>query len=327
MKINLANRSFLTLLDYTPSEIEFLLSLAADLKKQKNSSPPPKTLAGKNVALLFEKPSTRTRCAFSVACADQGAHCDYLGANDIHLGLHETVEDTARVLGRMYDAIAFRGFAHSTAQKLAQYSQVPVWNALTDRFHPTQALADCMTIIEQKGKLQGVKLAYCGDGRNNVANSLMIAAAKMGIDLRIVTHKSLFPDNQFLAQTQKLAAETGAKITVTDVLDDAIKGADVIYNDVWASMGEEDQIAQRIELLAPYRVDRRLIEAAANPDVIYMHCLPCNHNNQTALAKQFPEICETTDEVFESEYSKVFDQAENRLHTIKALITATLPPR
>lgn len=317
------DRSLLTLLDYSAEEIDALLELSAKLKAEKKQGIFNKTLAGKNIAILFEKPSTRTRCAFSVACADEGAQFVYLGKNDIHLGRDETVKDTARVLGRMFEGVAFRGFSHNTVEQLAEYSGVPVWNALTDAYHPTQGLADFLTILEEKKKLQGIKLVYCGDGRNNVASSLMITAAKMGTDITVITHPSLYPSAEFLAKANACIGERGGSITVTDDVE-AVKGADVIYNDVWASMGEESVIAERIKLLKPYQVNMAMFEKAANPDLIYLHCLPCNHTHETQLGREFPEICETSDEAFESKYSRVFDQAENRLHTIKAVMVATL---
>lgn len=328
MAFNLKGRHFLTLLDYTPEEIKYLLELSAELKRMKYAGIRPRNMEGKNIALIFEKPSTRTRCAFVVAASDEGAHADYLGKDDIQLGKKESVADTARVLGRMFDGIQFRGFKHETVEELAKYAGVPVWNGLTDKYHPTQVLADFLTIIEHKGALRGIKFAYVGDGRNNMANSLMIGSAKMGLDFRIVSPKELFPEKQLVEQAQKLAAETGAKITLTDSIKDGIQGVDVIYTDVWVSMGEEDQFAQRIAQLKSYQVNMDMVKLAA-PDVMFLHCLPAFHDRKTKVGEQiFQEYglseMEVTDEVFESKHSKVFDQAENRMHTIKAVMVATL---
>ena len=328
MAFNLKGRHFLKLLDYTSEEIHHLLELSAELKRLKYAGIKPRNMEGKNIALIFEKPSTRTRCAFVVAASDEGAHADYLGKDDIQLGKKESVADTARVLGRMFDGIQFRGFKHETVEVLAEYAGVPVWNGLTDKYHPTQVLADFLTIIEQKGYLRGVKFAYVGDGRNNMANSLMIGSAKMGLDFRIVAPKSLFPEEALVQQAQEIAAETGAKITLTDSVQDGVKGVDVIYTDVWVSMGEEDQFAERISLLKPYQVNMDMINLAA-PDVTFLHCLPAFHDRKTIVGEQtFQEHglseMEVTDEVFESKHSKVFDQAENRMHTIKAVMVATI---
>lgn len=328
MAFNLKGRHFLTLLDYTPEEIKHLLELSAELKRMKYAGIRPRNLEGKNIALIFEKPSTRTRCAFVVAAAEEGAHADYLGKDDIQLGKKESVADTARVLGRMFDGIQFRGFKHETVEELAKYAGVPVWNGLTDKYHPTQVLADFLTIIEHKGYLKGIKFAYVGDGRNNMANSLMIGSAKLGLDFRIVSPKELFPEQALVEQAQKLAAENGAKITLTDSVQDGIQGVDVIYTDVWVSMGEEDQFAQRIALLKSYQVNMDMIKMAA-PDVIFLHCLPAFHDRKTKVGEEIYQEhglaeMEVTDEVFESKYSKVFDQAENRMHTIKAVMVATL---
>lgn len=320
----LKGRHFLTLKDYTAEEIEALLELSMELKKDKRFGIRWRRLEGKNIALLFEKPSTRTRCAFVVACLDEGAHSEYLGMGDIQLGKKETVKDTARVLGRMFDGIQFRGFLHETVEELALHAGVPVWNGLTDRFHPTQVLADFMTVLETKGQLKNVRFAYAGDGRSNVANSLMIGAGKMGMDFRIVTSERLFPDKALVSEAVEFAGESGGRITVTSDLEKGVQGADVIYTDVWVSMGEETLIEERIQLLKPYQVNRSMVEKTGNPDVIFLHCLPSFHNTETLLSNKFPDICEVTDEVFESEYSKVFDEAENRVHTIKAVMLATL---
>lgn len=324
MPFNLKGRHLLTLKDYTPQEIEFLLKLAIKLKQDKYAGLRAKSLDGKNIALIFEKASTRTRCAFVVACFDEGAHSEYLGINDIQLGKKETVKDTARVLGRMFDGIQFRGFRHETVEELAEYAGVPVWNGLTDKFHPTQALADFMTVLEEKGYLKGIKFAYAGDGRSNVANSLLVGAAKMGVDFRIISAESLFPEEAVVNEAEAYAAESGGKITITSDVREGVEGADVIYTDVWVSMGEENKIGERIELLKPYQVNREMIEETGNPEVIFLHCLPCFHNTDIDVSKKYPDICEVTDEIFESKHSKVFDQAENRVHTIKAVMVATL---
>ena len=324
MAFNLKGRSFLTLKDFSHDEINFLLKLSIKLKQDKYSGVYGKNLEGKNIALIFEKPSTRTRAAFVVACVDEGAHPEYLGKNDIQLGKKETVKDTARVLGRIFDGIEFRGFKHETVEILSQYAGVPVWNGLTDKFHPTQVLADFMTVLEHRGYLKGIKFSYIGDGRNNMANSLMIGAAKMGMDFRIVSPESLFPEKDLVEEAREIAKENNAKITITADVKEGVKGADVLYTDVWASMGEEDKIPERIKLLKPYQVNMDMVNNTNNDDVIFLHCLPSFHNTETEVAKKYPEICEVTEEVFESKYSKVFDEAENRVHTIKAVMVATL---
>ncbi len=329
MAVNLRGRSFLTLLDFTSKEIQFLLDLARDLKRAKYTGTEVQTMKGKNIALIFEKASTRTRCAFEVAAMDQGAGVTYLGPTGSHIGEKETMEDTARVLGRMYDGIEYRGFAHKNVEILAKYSGVPVWNGLTDEFHPTQVLADLMTIQEHKGKLEGIKFAYCGDGRNNMANSLMIGAAKMGMDFRIVSPKKLFPAESLVNRAKEIAKESGATITLTESVEEGTKGVDVIYTDVWVSMGEPDEVwEERINLLKPYQVNMDMINNA-DKKVIFMHCLPSFHNVNTTIGKKIYEkygltSMEVTDEVFESSHSVVFDEAENRLHTIKAVMVATL---
>ena len=324
MPFNLRGRHFLTLKDFSHQEIEFLINLSITLKKNKYSGLKGKNLEGKNIALIFEKASTRTRCAFVVACVDEGAHAEYLGKNDIQLGKKETVKDTARVLGRMFDGIQFRGFKHEAVEELARYAGVPVWNGLTDKYHPTQILADFMTILECKGYLKGIKFAYVGDGRSNVANSLLIGGAKMGMDLRVVSAESLFPEGELLNEAEALATESRGKVTLTSDVSEGVKGVDVIYTDVWVSMGEESKIKERIQLLMPYQVNSDMIERTGNPEVIFLHCLPCFHNTDTEVSRQFPDICEATEEVFESKHSKVFDEAENRVHTIKAVMVATL---
>ena len=324
MAFNLKGRHLLTLKDYSSEEIQFLLNLSIKLKQDKYAGLRAKNLDGKNIALLFEKASTRTRCAFVVACFDEGAHSEYLGMNDIQFGKKESVKDTAIVLGRMFDGIQFRGYKHETVEELAEFAGVPVWNGLTDKYHPTQVLADFMTVLEEKGYLKGIKFAYAGDGRSNMANSLLIGAAKMGMDFRILSAESLFPDDALVKEAEALAAESRGKITLTSDVVEGVKGADVVYTDVWASMGEEDKIAERIQLLKPYQVNRDMIEKTENPEVIFMHCLPCFHNTDTEVSKKYPDICEATDDIFESRHSKVFDEAENRVHTIKAVMVATL---
>ncbi len=324
MAFNLKGRSLLTWLDYTPDEIRYVLDLSAQLKAFKRAGIRGRNLEGKTIALLFEKPSTRTRCAFVVACVDEGAHPEYLGKNDIQFGKKETVKDTARVLGRMFDGIEFRGFSHETVEGLAKYSGVPVWNGLTDMFHPTQALADVLTLQENFGEVKGLTLAYVGDGRNNVANSLQVISAKLGIDCRIVSPKSLFPSESLVARCRDVAAATGAKITITDDVKAGVKGAHALYTDVWASMGEEDKIPERIALLKPYQVNEAMFEATGRKEAIFLHCLPAFHDLNTDVSKKFPDIQEVSDGVFEGPQSRVFDQAENRLHTIKAIMVATL---
>ena len=324
MAFNLKGRHLLALKDFTPEEIGFLIGLSETLKKNKYAGIRTKSLEGKNIALIFEKPSTRTRAAFTVACVDEGAHPEYLGKNDIQLGKKETVKDTARVLGRMFDGIEFRGFKHETVEELARWAGVPVWNGLTDQYHPTQILADFLTVKESFGRLKGVVFAYVGDGRNNMANSLMIGAAKMGMDFRIVAPKSLFPEKSLVEYAEKIAAETGAVITITDDVSKGVKDCDVLYTDVWASMGEEDKIQERITLLKPYQITMDMVRKTGKDEMIFLHCLPSFHNEDTDMSKANPEIQEVTDEVFESKHSKVFDQAENRMHTIKAVMVATL---
>lgn len=326
--VNLKGRHLLALADFTPEEIEYLIDFSAELKAEKKAGVYHKYLQNKNIALLFEKSSTRTRCAFVVACHDEGAHPEYLGKGDVQFGKKESTADTARVLGRMFDGIQFRGFRHETVEELARHAGVPVWNGLTDRFHPTQILADFLTVKEQFGHLKDIVFAYVGDGRNNMANSLMVGAAKMGMDFRIVSPEALFPEKAILdiAHDAIKQHQTGAKIACVSDPEQGVAGAHVIYTDVWASMGEEDKIPERIKLLKPYQVNSDLMAATGRADTIFLHCLPAFHNMETEFARQFPEIHEVTDEVFESERSLVFDQAENRLHTIKAVMVATLNP-
>ena len=323
MSVNLIGRSMLTLKDFTSEEIRYLLDLAAELKSMKKNGIRRKYLEGKNIALIFEKTSTRTRCAFTVAAFDEGAHAEYLGKNDIQLGKKESVKDTARVLGRMFDGIEFRGYSHETVEILSEYAGVPVWNGLTDKFHPTQVLADLLTIEEQIGKLKGVKFAYCGDGRNNMANSLMIGCAKMGLDCRIATPEQLMPEPELVNEVLNICKETGGKLTLTDNIFEGVKDAEVLYTDVWISMGEEDKLNERLKLLRPYQINMDVIRATKNNNVIFLHCLPAFHDKSTNMSKNIGEM-EVTDEVFESKFSKVFEQAENRLHTIKAVMVATI---
>jgi ornithine carbamoyltransferase len=324
MAISLTGRHFLKLLDYPADEIRSLLDLSARLKAEKKAGARRRSLDGKSIALLFEKPSTRTRCAFTVACIDEGAHPEYLGKGDIQLGKKETVADTARVLGRMFDGIQFRGFAHQTVETLAEHAGVPVWNGLTDQWHPTQVLADLLTVQEEFGELAGLALAYVGDGRNNVANSLMVGCAKVGMDVRIVAPQSLHPEASLVAAAGRIADATGGKVTVTDSVEAGVAGAHAIYTDVWVSMGEEDKIEDRIRLLKPYQVTRQMMAATGQRDAIFLHCLPAFHNLDTEVAQRHPDICEVEDGVFEGPQSRVFDEAENRLHTIKAVMVATL---
>lgn len=309
--MNLKGRSFLTLKDFTAEEILYLIHLAADLKAKKKQGITGKSLQGKNIALIFEKPSTRTRCAFTIGCIDEGAHPEYLGKNDIQMGHKESIEDTARVLGRMFDGIEYRGFAQSTVEKLAEYSGVPVWNGLTDTDHPTQILADFLTMEEQFGELKGLKLVFVGDGRNNMANSLMIGATKLGIHFTILAPKSLWPEEELIDLCKEYAKESGSIIEISENLD-TVKDADVVYTDVWCSMGEEDQATSRIELLRPYQVNTHLMNMTQKESTILLHCLPAVKGN------------EVTEEVFEAHADVIFDEAENRMHTIKAVMVATL---
>jgi len=327
MPINLRGRSLLTLKDFTSEEIKYLLELSKDLKAKKRMGIKGDLLKGKNIVLLFEKTSTRTRCAFEVAAFDEGANVTFL--TNSQMGKKESIEDTARVLGRFYDGIEFRGFKQETVEILAKYSGVPVWNGLTDEDHPTQVLADFLTIMENFEKpLNKIKFVYVGDGRNNMANALMIGASKMGMDFVIISPKELFPSKELISEMGMTAGENGGKITITDKVD-AVVNADVIYTDVWFSMGEESKVQERINLLKPYQVNMDLIKKTNNPDVIFLHCLPSFHDTKTDMGydvyqKYGIKEMEVTDEVFESKYSKVFDEAENRMHTIKALMVATL---
>ncbi len=331
MAYNLRNRSFLKLLDFTPKEIQYLLDLARDLKRAKYSGTEQPRLRGKNIALIFEKTSTRTRCAFEVAAYDQGAHVTYLGPTGSQIGVKESMKDTARVLGRMYDGIEYRGFAQKTVEELAQYAGVPVWNGLTNEFHPTQILADFLTMSEHVDKpLKEVSYAYLGDARFNMGNSLLVGGAKMGMDVRIVAPKALQPSAELVAQCLEVAKETGARITITDNVDEGVKGCDFIYTDVWVSMGEPAEVwKERIELLRPYQVNAKLMERTGNPHCKFMHCLPAYHNLETQVGRDVHEKfgldgIEVTEDVFEGKNSIVFDEAENRMHTIKAVMVATL---
>lgn len=309
--MNLKGRSFLTLKDFTAEEINGLLELAADLKEKKKQGITGNSLQGKNIALIFEKPSTRTRSAFTIGCVDEGAHPEYLGRDDIQLGHKETVEDTARVLGRMFDGIEFRGFHQETVEKLAEYSGVPVWNGLTDEYHPTQILADFLTLKEQFGELRGLKLVFAGDGRNNMANSLMIGCAKVGINFGILAPKELWPQEELVSLCREYAKESQSELIISDDAE-LVVGADAIYTDVWCSMGEEEKAAERVALLRPYQVNDELMKKTGKESSILLHCLPAVRGN------------EVTAELFERFATVVFDEAENRLHTIKAVMVATL---
>ena len=329
MGINLRGRNFLTLLDFTPAEIRYLLDLSKEFKRLKQAGVPHDTLKGKNIVLLFEKTSTRTRCSFEVAGRDLGLGVTYLDPGSSQMGKKESIADTARVLGRMYDGIEYRGFQQSTVQELADYAGVPVWNGLTDQFHPTQMLADLLTIEEKLGTLKGVHFTYMGDARNNMGNSLMVACAKMGLHFTACAPKALFPAEELVEQCREIARESGGSITLTEDVQAGTTGADVIYTDIWVSMGEPDEVwASRIKLLQPYQVNRAAM-ANAKPTAIFMHCLPSFHDTETTIGQQIAEQygiteMEVTDEVFESKQSVVFDEAENRMHTIKAVMYATL---
>ena len=331
MAFNLRNRNFLKLLDFTPQEIKFLLDLSADLKKAKYAGLEQQRLKGKNVVLLFAKDSTRTRCAFEVAALDQGAHVTYIGPSGSQMGKKESMKDTARVLGRMYDGIEYRGYGQDIVEELGKYAGVPVWNGLTNEFHPTQILADFLTMREHCDKpLHQVSFAYLGDARNNMGNSLMVGAAKMGMDFRAVAPKELQPSEELVATCKEIAKETGAKITITDQPADGVKGADFLYTDVWVSMGEpEEEWNRRIKMMLPYQINSDLMKKTGNPGVKFMHCLPAFHNRETSVGEEIYQkfgipAMEVSEEVFESPASIVWDQAENRLHTIKAVMVATL---
>jgi ornithine carbamoyltransferase len=331
MAVNLRHRSFLKELDFTPEELRFLLRLSADLKAAKYGGYERPRLVGKNIALIFEKTSTRTRIAFEVAAYDQGAHVTYLGPSGSQIGHKESMKDTARVLGRVYDGIEYRGYAQETVETLARYAGVPVWNGLTDEFHPTQILADMLTMQEHSEKpLHEVAYCYLGDARNNMGNSLMVGGCKLGMDVRLCAPEHLWPEDELVAACREIAAATGARLTLTEDLDEGVRGVDYLHTDVWLSMGEDASLwAERIQLLKPYQVNADVVARTGNPGVRFMHCLPSFHNRETKVGEQiFQEHgldgLEVTDAVFESERSLVWDQAENRLHTIKAVMVATL---
>ncbi len=331
MAFNLRNRNFLKLLDFTPEEIKFLLELSKELKAAKYAGTERQRLKGKNVVLLFAKDSTRTRCAFEVAALDQGAGVTYLGPSGSQMGKKESMKDTARVLGRMYDGIEYRGYGQEIVEELGAYAGVPVWNGLTNEFHPTQILADFLTIMEHSKKpLNEVTLAYLGDARNNMGNSLMVGCAKMGMKFRAVAPKNLWPNEELVKQCEDIAKETGASITLTKNPVEGVKGADFLYTDVWVSMGEPDEVwNERINLMKPYQINMEMIKNTGNPDVKFMHCLPAFHNRETTVGEEIfqkfgLDSMEVSDDVFESKHSIVFDEAENRLHTIKAVMVATL---
>ena len=327
--MDLKGRDFLTLKDFSPEEIEFMLDMAADLKAKKKNRETVDWCTGKNIALIFEKSSTRTRCSFEVAASDLGMGSTYLGPTGSQIGVKESIADTARVLSRMYDGIEYRGYGQDIVEELAKYSDVPVWNGLTNEYHPTQMLADLLTIREHFGKLKGLKLVYMGDARYNMGNSLMIACSKMGLDFTACTTKEYFPNDALVAQCQEYANASGSVITLTEDVAEGVKDADIIYTDVWVSMGEPDEVwEKRIKELTPYKVTKEVM-AAAGEDAIFLHCLPAFHDLKTKTGKEIYERfgitdMEVTDEVFESAQSKVFDEAENRMHTIKAVIAATI---
>jgi ornithine carbamoyltransferase len=331
MAFNLRNRNFVKLLDFTQAEIKFLLNLSADLKAAKYGGYEQPRLTGKNIALIFEKSSTRTRTSFEVAAYDQGAHVTYLGPSGSQIGHKETMKDTARVLGRTYDGIEYRGFAQETVETLAQYAGVPVWNGLTDMFHPTQILADVLTMTEHSYKdLPEIAFTFMGDARNNMGNSLMVGGCKLGMDVRLCGPKSNWPEEGLVETCKEIAAQTGARLTITDDVAEGVKGVDYLYTDVWVSMGEPASVwEERVKLLEPYQVNAKAMELSGNAEVKFLHCLPAFHNRETKIGADIYEkfgleSMEVTDEVFESEASIVFDEAENRMHTIKAIMVATL---
>ena len=331
MAFNLRNRSFVKELDFTPEELKFRLKLSADLKAAKYGGFEQPRLKGKNIALIFEKTSTRTRCAFEVAAYDQGAHVTYLGPSGTQIGHKESMKDTARVLGRMYDGIEYRGFGQELVEILAQYAGVPVWNGLTDQFHPTQMICDILTMMEHSPKhLNEIAYCYMGDARNNMGNSLMVTGCKLGMDVRLCAPKVLWPAEDLVATCRQIAAETGARLTLTEGVDEGVKGVDYLYTDVWVSMGEPKEVwDERIKLLLPYQVNMDAVKKSGNPNVKFMHCLPAFHNRETKVGEDIYEktgleSLEVTEELFESPRSIVFDQAENRMHTIKAIMVATL---
>lgn len=329
--VDLKGRSFLTLLDFTPDEIRGLLELSKKLKADKQAGKERQTMMGKNIVLIFEKDSTRTRCSFEVAAYDQGAHVTYLGPTGSQIGKKESVKDTARVLGGIYDGIEYRGYGQQIVKTLADYAGVPVWNGLTTEYHPTQILADFLTMMEHSTKeLKDIKFCYLGDAQNNMGNSLMIGASKMGMDFRAVCPKSCAPNEELVARCRKIAEGTGAKITITESIEEGVRGCDFVYTDVWVSMGEPDEVwAERIKLLMPYQVNAAVMKATGNPDVKFMHCLPAFHDEETRVAQDIKKKfgiaeLEVTDEVFESPASIVFAEAANRMPTIKAVMVATM---
>jgi ornithine carbamoyltransferase len=331
MGFNLRNRNFVKLLDFTPQEIKFMLKLSADLKAAKYGGYEQQKMKGKNIALIFEKSSTRTRTSFEVASHDQGAHVTYLGPGGSHIGHKETMKDTARVLGRTFNGIEYRGFAQATVETLAEYAGVPVWNGLTDEFHPTQILADVLTMSEHSYKdLPEIAYTFMGDAKNNMGNSLMVGGVKLGMDVRLCAPKANWPEDKLVNTCKAIAKETGARLTITDDVAKGVKDADYLYTDVWVSMGEADSVwEERIKLLTPYQVNAKAMELTGNPDVKFMHCLPAFHNIDTEVGMEMKEKfglegLEVTEEVFESSASIVFDEAENRMHTIKAIMVATL---
>lgn len=323
-------RSLLAEKDFTKEELQYLIDFSEHLKDLKKRGIPHHYLEGKNIALLFEKTSTRTRSAFTTAAIDLGAHPEYLGANDIQLGKKESTEDTAKVLGRMFDGIEFRGFSQKMVEELAEFSGVPVWNGLTDEWHPTQMIADFLTIQENFGTVEGITVAYCGDGRNNMANSLLVTGAILGANMRIVAPKELQPEEEIVKMAEGFAEKSGVQLMITDDVDKGVDGADVLYSDVWVSMGEEDKFEERIKLLKPYQINMEMVEKTHNTDrLIFLHCLPAFHDTNTVYGEQMKERfgiteMEVTDEVFRSKYARQFDQAENRMHSIKAIMAATL---
>ncbi|MDZ7835543.1 MAG: ornithine carbamoyltransferase [Alkalibacterium sp.] len=322
-------RSLLKEIDFTKEELMYFIDFSAHLKEMKKKGIPHRYLEGKNIALLFEKASTRTRSAFTVAAIDLGAHPEYLGKNDIQIGKKESVEDTAKVLGGMFDGIEFRGFKQESVELLAEHSGVPVWNGLTDEWHPTQMIADYLTLKENFGKLEGLTLAYTGDGRNNVANSLLITGAILGVNVHIVSPESLFPDDELVSLAKDYAEKSGSKILITDDVKEGVKGADALYADVWVSMGEEDKFEERVNLLKPYQINMDMLKSTGKDETILLHCLPAFHDTETEygkmVEKEFGETeMEVTDEAFRSKHARQFDQAENRMHSIKAIMAATL---
>jgi ornithine carbamoyltransferase len=329
--MNLKNRSFLKLLDFTTDEINYLLDLSIKLKAEKKNGTEEQKLKGKNIALIFEKTSTRTRCAFEVAALDQGAHVTYLGPSGSQIGHKESMKDTARVLGRMYDGIEYRGFGQNVVEELGEFAGVPVWNGLTTEFHPTQVLADFMTMLEHSDKkLSETSFCYLGDAQNNVGNSLLVGGAKMGMDVRLCAPKNNLPEDKLVNACKNIAKETGAIITLTENIEEGVRGVDFLYTDVWVSMGEPEEVwKERISLLKPYQINQEVIDLTGNPDVKFLHCLPAFHNRETKVGEDIYQKfsldgMEVTEDVFESKHSIVFDEAENRLHTIKAVMVATL---